>query len=45
MNDWATSRITQVSGIAQYALKGRLAMLEQALMFWAQQRLAAAASR
>jgi seryl-tRNA synthetase len=41
-NDWADlSRITQVSGARQYALKGRLALLEQALMFWAQQRLAA----
>lgn len=42
MNDWADlSRITQVAGSRMYALKGRLAMLEQALMFWAQQRLAA----
>ena len=41
MNDWADlSRITQVSGSRMYALKGRLAMLEQALMFWAQQKLA-----
>ena len=41
MNDWADlSRITQVSGSRMYALKGRLALLEQALMFWAQQRLA-----
>jgi seryl-tRNA synthetase len=41
-NDWADlSRITQVAGSRQYALKGRLALLEQALMFWAQQRLAA----
>ncbi|HWH22915.1 MAG TPA: serine--tRNA ligase [Allosphingosinicella sp.] len=40
MNDWADlSRITQVSGSRTYALKGRLALLEQALMFWAQQRL------
>jgi seryl-tRNA synthetase len=40
-NDWADlSRITQVAGSRQYALKGRLALLEQALMFWAQQRLA-----
>jgi len=40
MNDWADlSRITQVSGSRMYALKGRLALLEQALMFWAQQRL------
>jgi seryl-tRNA synthetase len=42
MNDWADlSRITQVAGSRTYALKGRLAMLEQALMLWAQQRLAA----
>jgi seryl-tRNA synthetase len=42
MNGWADlSRITQVSGSRMYALKGRLALLEQALMFWAQQRLAA----
>jgi seryl-tRNA synthetase len=41
-NDWAElGRITQVSGSRQYCLKGRLALLEQALMFWAQQRLAA----
>jgi seryl-tRNA synthetase len=41
MNGWADlSRITQVSGSRMYALKGRLALLEQALMFWAQQRLA-----
>lgn len=41
MNDWADlGRITQVSGSRQYCLKGRLAILEQALMFWAQQRLA-----
>ena len=40
-NDWADlSRITQVAGSRTYALKGRLAMLEQALMLWAQQRLA-----
>ncbi|HZG46747.1 MAG TPA: serine--tRNA ligase, partial [Allosphingosinicella sp.] len=40
-NDWADlSRITQVSGSRQYALKGRLALLEQGLMFWAQQKLA-----
>ena len=37
MNDWADlSRITQVAGSRMYALKGRLALLEQALMFWAQ---------
>src|SRR5687768_6558698 len=42
MNDWADlSRITQVAGSRTYALKGRLALLEHALMFWAQQRLAA----
>jgi seryl-tRNA synthetase len=41
-NDWADlARITQVAGSRQYCLKGRLALLEQALMFWAQQRLAA----
>ncbi|HEX8063295.1 MAG TPA: serine--tRNA ligase [Allosphingosinicella sp.] len=41
MNDWADlSRITQVAGSRMYALKGRLALLEQALMFWAQQILA-----
>jgi seryl-tRNA synthetase len=41
MNDWADlSRITQVAGSRMYALKGRLALLEQALMFWAQQTLA-----
>ncbi|HEX8585583.1 MAG TPA: serine--tRNA ligase [Allosphingosinicella sp.] len=42
LNDWAElGRITQVSGARQYCLKGRLALLEQALMFHAQQRLAA----
>ena len=41
MNDWAElGRITQVSGSRTYCLKGRLALLEGALMFWAQQRLA-----
>jgi seryl-tRNA synthetase len=41
-NDWADlARIAQVAGARQYCLKGRLALLEQALMFWAQQRLAA----
>jgi seryl-tRNA synthetase len=41
-NDWAElGRITQVSGSRQYCLKGRLALLEQALMFWAQQIIAA----
>jgi seryl-tRNA synthetase len=42
MNDWADlGRITQVAGSRTYCLKGRLALLEQALMLWAQQRLAA----
>jgi len=42
MNDWVDlSRVVQVSGSRMYALKGRLALLEQALMFWAQQRLSA----
>ena len=42
MNDWADlSRITQVAGSRMYALKGRLALLEQALMFWAQRIIAA----
>ena len=41
MNGWADlSRITQVAGTRMYALKGRLALLEQALMFWAQQLIA-----
>src|SRR3954471_8229755 len=41
-NDWADlARITQVAGSRTYALKGRLALLEQALMFWAQQIIAA----
>ncbi|HYG46664.1 MAG TPA: serine--tRNA ligase [Allosphingosinicella sp.] len=41
MNDWADlSRITQVAGSRMYALKGRLALLEQALMFWAQRIIA-----
>ena len=41
MNDWADlARVTQVSGSRTYCLKGRLALLEQALMFWAQQKLA-----
>src|SRR5687767_9784668 len=40
-NDWADlSRITQVAGSRTYCLKGRLALLEQALMLWAQRRLA-----
>ena len=42
MNDWADlARITQVAGSRQYCLKGRLALLEQALMFWAERKLAA----
>ena len=41
-NDWADlARITQVAGSRTYCLKGRLALLEQALLLWAQQRLAA----
>jgi seryl-tRNA synthetase len=41
-NGWADlARITQVAGSRTYCLKGRLALLEQALMLWAQQRLAA----
>jgi seryl-tRNA synthetase len=41
MNDWAElARITQVAGSRTYCLKGRLALLEQALMFWAEQKLA-----
>jgi len=40
MNDWAElGRITQVTGSRTYCLKGRLALLEQALMLWAMQRL------
>lgn len=40
-NDWADlGRITQVAGSRTYCLKGRLALLEQALMLWAQKRLA-----
>jgi seryl-tRNA synthetase len=40
-NGWADlTRIAKVAGSRTYALKGRLALLEQALMFWAQQRLA-----
>jgi seryl-tRNA synthetase len=42
MNDWADlARITQVAGSRQYCLKGRLALLEQALMFWAEREIAA----
>jgi seryl-tRNA synthetase len=41
-NDWADlARITQVAGSRTYCLKGRLALLEQVLMLWAQKRLAA----
>jgi seryl-tRNA synthetase len=40
MNDWAElGRVAQVSGSRTYCLKGRLALLEQALMLWAQQKL------
>jgi seryl-tRNA synthetase len=42
MNDWADlARITHVAGSRTYCLKGRLALLEQALMFWAERKLAA----
>jgi seryl-tRNA synthetase len=42
-NDWAElARITQVAGSRTYCLKGRLALLEQVLMVWAMERLAAA---
>ncbi|MFL6858522.1 MAG: aminoacyl--tRNA ligase-related protein, partial [Allosphingosinicella sp.] len=42
MNDWADlARITQVAGSRTYCLKGRLALLEQALMFWAASEIAA----
>jgi seryl-tRNA synthetase len=42
-NDWADlSRIVQVSGSRTYCLKGRLALLEGALMHWALSRIAAA---
>jgi seryl-tRNA synthetase len=42
MNDWADlARITQVAGSRTYCLKGRLALLEQALMFWAEKQIAA----
>ncbi|MGQ0661702.1 serine--tRNA ligase [Sphingosinicella sp.] len=41
-NDWADlARITPVAGSRTYCLKGRLALLEQALMLWAQKRLTA----
>ena len=40
-NDWADlARIAPVAGSRTYCLKGRLALLEQALMLWAQQKLA-----
>ncbi|MFM6853426.1 MAG: serine--tRNA ligase [Sphingopyxis sp.] len=40
MNDWADlGRVVQVSGSRTYCLKGRLALLEQALMLHAQRRL------
>ncbi|MDB5721281.1 MAG: serine--tRNA ligase [Alphaproteobacteria bacterium] len=43
MNDWADlARITEVSGSRTYCLKGRLALLEQALMFWSERKLAEA---
>src|SRR5947209_5213179 len=42
MNDWADlARITHVAGSRTYCLKGRLALLEQALMFWAERKVAA----
>ncbi len=42
MNDWADlARITHVAGSRTYCLKGRLALLEQALMFWAERKIAA----
>jgi seryl-tRNA synthetase len=42
MNDWADlARITSVSGSRTYCLKGRLALLEQVMMVWAAQKLAA----
>jgi len=42
-NGWADlTRIVQVSGSRQYCLKGRLALLEGALMNWALARLSAA---
>jgi seryl-tRNA synthetase len=41
-NGWGDlARITQVAGSRTYCLKGRLALLEQALMFWAETKLAA----
>lgn len=42
-NDWGDlTRIVQVSGSRQYCLKGRLALLEGALMNWALQKIASA---
>jgi seryl-tRNA synthetase len=42
MNDWAElARITPIAGSRTYCLKGRLALLEQALMFWAERKIAA----
>ena len=42
-NDWADlSRIVQVAGSRTYCLKGRLALLEGALMQWALTKIAAA---
>ena len=41
-NDWADlGRITKVAGARTYCLKGRLALLEQALLFWALGRMQA----
>lgn len=41
-NDWADlARITKVAGARTYCLKGRLALLEQALLFWALGRMQA----
>ena len=42
-NDWADlTRIVQIAGSRTYCLKGRLALLEGALMNWALQKIAAA---
>ena len=41
-HDWADlARITKVAGARTYCLKGRLALLEQALLFWALGRMQA----
>lgn len=41
LNDWADlARVTKVSGSRTYCLKGRLALLEQCLLLFAQRRLA-----